>query len=373
MREHAPQPTLEGFGVYALGLIPALLILGPVSDRRGRRRITLTAGLGSGLATVLLIAGDSAVGMLFAGRLLSGVCSGAAFVVGSAWVKELSTGSPSDPGGSSTSGGRRAALALSAGFAIGPLVAGLLAELAPSPLVTAYLPHLLITALVLVWARATPDGQRPAPRPGRARLDLGILSLPRFRVVVAPAAPWVFVTPSIAFATLPALLREHLGDFQIGFAAVSAALTLGVGVLTQPLVRRLDADHPGRGAVIGLASACSGLLTGAAAVHWGLWVLAVPADVLLGISYGLVLASSLGGVHQLADPGQFASATAIFYALTYIGFAAPLVVGLFTLLVDGSTVLLGAAAAAALTLAVVQLGRRRQPTARQRPAVPAPA
>jgi len=32
------------FGVYALGLIPALLLIGPVSDLRGRRLIVRAAG-----------------------------------------------------------------------------------------------------------------------------------------------------------------------------------------------------------------------------------------------------------------------------------------------------------------------------------------
>ena len=38
------------FGVYAVGLIPALLIIGPISDRRGRRTIVIGAGAVSLLA-----------------------------------------------------------------------------------------------------------------------------------------------------------------------------------------------------------------------------------------------------------------------------------------------------------------------------------
>ncbi|HET9126441.1 MAG TPA: MFS transporter, partial [Solirubrobacteraceae bacterium] len=135
------------FGVYALGLIPALLLLGPISDARGRRAITCGAGVLSGLATCALIAGERAVLLLFLGRLLAGVASGAAFAAGTAWVKELSV-APYDPTADGEAGARRAAIALSAGFGTGPLVAGLLAQWAPDPLLSAYLPHLLVVGLV---------------------------------------------------------------------------------------------------------------------------------------------------------------------------------------------------------------------------------
>ena len=72
------------FGVYALGLIPALLVLGPVSDARGRRAIVAAAGLLSVLASLVLIAGEHTVALLYLGRFLAGVCSGAAFAAGTA-------------------------------------------------------------------------------------------------------------------------------------------------------------------------------------------------------------------------------------------------------------------------------------------------
>src|ERR1051326_5730324 len=50
--------TLEAmFGVYALGLIPGLLIGGPLSDTRGRRAVIVPAAWLSLVATVTLTAG----------------------------------------------------------------------------------------------------------------------------------------------------------------------------------------------------------------------------------------------------------------------------------------------------------------------------
>jgi MFS family permease len=78
------------FGVYALGLIPALLLVGPISDAHGRRAIVRAAGMVSVLASLALIIGQHSLAMLYLGRLLAGVSSGAAFAAGTAWIKELS-------------------------------------------------------------------------------------------------------------------------------------------------------------------------------------------------------------------------------------------------------------------------------------------
>lgn len=131
----------------------------------------------------------------------------------------------------------------------------------------AYVPHLVITvaALPMVWA--APETVLPNfGGPGFVgRLRVPAAGHRRFLRVVAPAAPWVFGAPSIAFAVLPSLVSAHLHGFAIVFSAVLAAITLGTGVLIQPLARRLD--HPGQitGALLGLAATVVGVLIGVAA------------------------------------------------------------------------------------------------------------
>jgi hypothetical protein len=340
------------FGVYALGLIPALLLLGPISDARGRRAITCGAGLLSGLATCALIAGEHALGLLYLGRLLAGVASGAAFAAGTAWVKELSV-APYDPSADAEAGARRAAIALSAGFGLGPLVAGLIAEWAPHPLLVGYLPHLAVVALVLVPGLRAPETVSAHARAGSRSVLVTSAATRRFRRVVSPSAPWVFLAPSVAFAVLPAMIAGDLGSFRIGFAALTAALTLGVGVLIQPLARRIDRASPGRGLIAGLAATLGALGLGALAVALGSWPLALPADVLFGAGYGLCLVSGLLEVQTLAAPGELASLTAIFYALTYVGFAAPLAVAELEHVLRAPLVLLIGAGLAAAVLAWV--------------------
>jgi len=59
------------FGVYALGLIPGLLLAGPASDRYGRRPLLLGFAALSLVATGVLITGQWGSAGLYAGRYLS--------------------------------------------------------------------------------------------------------------------------------------------------------------------------------------------------------------------------------------------------------------------------------------------------------------
>jgi MFS family permease len=343
------------FGVYALGLIPALLVIGPISDLHGRRWIVRVAGGLSIVASLALIAGEHSLAMLYLGRFLAGVCSGAAFAAGTAWIKELSA-APYDPRAGEQAGARRAAIALSAGFGLGPLVAGLLAQWAPHPLLTAYLPHLAVMLTALVLVTGAPE---TITQPGDQHSLRGLLRVPaaahiRFRRIVAPSAPWVFAAPSIAFAVLPGLVAHRTGSFQVGFAALIAGLTLALGVLIQPLARRLDRTDDVRGTLTGLSAICAGTALGALAAHQQNWPLVIPAAILLGCGYGLCLVSGLLEIQRLATSQDLASLTAIYYALTYVGFAAPIVLAELQRLTSAPTLLLLTAMLLLLTIGEVR-------------------
>jgi drug/metabolite transporter (DMT)-like permease len=132
-------------------------------------------------------------------------------------------------------------------------------------------------------------------------------------------------------------------------------------VLIQPLARRIDRARPGRGLLAGLAATLAGLGLAALGAALGNWPLALPADVLLGAGYGLCLVSGLLEVQALAAPAELASLTAIFYALTYVGFAAPLFIAELEHLMRPAVVLL--TGAGLLALVIVAVGRSmKRPT-----------
>ena len=344
--------TLEAmFGLYALGLIPGLLLAGPLSDARGRRVVVVPAAGLSLAASLVLIAGGHNVELLFVGRLLAGVSSGAVFGAGTAWLRELSRppfGSVSDHGAA-----RRAAIAMTAGFGLGPLVAGLLAEWAPASRVVPYLPHVALMAVVLVFLQGAPETVAENEG-GTVHLSLPGVRTSRFRGVIGPMAPWVFAAPAIAFALLPSVVGAGHATDGIALTAAITALCALAGVLIQPLARRLDARGRGnRAATTGLLVLVGGLALGAVtAGARDTWML-VPCAIVLGSAYGLCLVAGLVEIQRLADQGALARLTAAYYALTYLGFAAPYLLALGSHLASYSILLAITAALAMSTAAHV--------------------
>jgi MFS family permease len=348
------------FGIYALGLIPALLVGGPASDRWGRRTVVGPAAVLSVAATVVLMVGAHSTPLLFIGRFLAGTVSGAVFAAGTAWVKELSV-PPFDPAAGEQSGARRAAIGLSAGFGLGPLAAGLIAQWAPAPLVVAYLPHLAVMALVLPGLWRVPETVPRLVSGGpslAARLRVPSAAHPRFLSMVVPVAPWVFGSASVSFAVLPSVVGGRTQGFGIAFAGLIAALTLGVGVAVQPVARRFDRVGSPRGAFAGLTLVTMGMAVAALAAALTNPLVVVAAAV-LGAGYGVCLVGGLLEVQRIAAPGELAGLNAVFYALTYAGFALPVVLAELARFTSFTVLLLGLTGMAGACVAVVAAGATR--------------
>jgi hypothetical protein len=362
------------FGVYALGLIPGLFLAGPLSDARGRRLPVLGAATASLVGSVLLIAGARSPALLYAGRFVVGLGSGAAFSAGTAWLRELSLSAPGN--GDSNRAARRAAVAMTTGFAVGPLVSGLLAQWGPATRVLPYLPHVaFMVATLFAAARLAPETITR-----RRQLSLGA-GLPagqprrRFWRSVAVIAPWVFAAPAVAFAFLPAAIGADRLTGGVAVTGAVTALTALAGVLIQPAARALDALR-WRWSVgmIGLLVCAAGLVLSAYAVAVGsLWLLA-PCAAVLGCAYGLCLVSGLIEVERLARPEAVGSLTSVYYALAYLGLTTPYLLTLASPLAGYRTLLLIAAAAALTSAGVVACAGRPAANAvvddREREALP---
>jgi MFS family permease len=232
------------FLVYALTLIPGLLVGGPASDRFGRRPVVWPFVALSPLATLLLVLGPRSLAVIAVGRALAGLCSGVVFGAATAWVQEVSP----DDGLSA----RRSALALTAGFGLGPVVAAVLAQWAADPLVVPYLPHLVIGI-----AAAVVLGGAPATRPARTqvtgrRWPPGAVRNRRFWLAVAPASPLVFGSVALAIVVLPEEVTSAR-SLSAGFAGLMTALSFAAGVAVQPFARRLRDMLAGTVAYLGFA------------------------------------------------------------------------------------------------------------------------
>lgn len=307
-----PDVLTAAFGVYAAGLVPAIVLAGPLSDRLGRRRVLLPLIVLAAGTSLLMIMAASSVAVLFAGRFLQGAVSGAAFSVGSAWVAELSALAGAG------AAGRRAAVAMTAGFSLGPLSSGVLAQYGPLPTTLPYLLHVVVVAAGLVAALGLPEtvdltpqrpqGGGPMVLPGDRRVLLTVL---------LPMSVCVYAFPSVVIAAVPLLVETSAPPVLL--TGVLAGITLGAGAIAAPLQRRLGRWTAATGValgVVGYAFATLGAGTGSPPVL-------LAAALTLGSGGGLVLSAGLGLAARLAQPSRRGALAATFLATAYLGFSTP--------------------------------------------------
>jgi hypothetical protein len=240
---------------------------------------------------------------------------------------------------------------MTAGFALGPLVAGVFAEWAGAPTVVPYLPHVVLMLAVLGLLAGAVETRELDPR---RTADSGRFGLPnrRFWTAVAPMAPWVFAAPAVAFALLPTVVGADRVTDGIALTAAITTLCALAGIAAQPLARRLD-GAANRAAPTGLLLLTVGLLLAAVTVRLSAVWLLIPSAIVLGSAYGLCMTAGLVEVQRLAAPAALAQTTAIYYVLTYIGFAAPLLFAVAAPAAGYAVPLLIAAALALATAAHV--------------------
>jgi len=340
------------FAAYVGGLAPALLGSAWVSQHAGTRpMVRISMGLML-LGSVLLYLGADSTALLFAGRIASG--AGVGFIIGpgSAWVKELSAGHLVG------TGARRSTVALTSGFALGPVVAGLLAQALPEQMHLAYLVHLAaqVVAALVVWNAPELDtSDHPTPT---IRAVVEHVREPWFLHLVVPSAPWVCGAATVAFAVVPSAVGSLPGVPVVLAAGLTAGLTLGTSVLLQPSVRRFAQHDPGRTPPLGMVVTAAGmtLATGAALWPHPLWL--APAAMVLGGASGLLLVGSMTIVEHHTPAHLMAPTTAIVYCLTYVGFLAPYWVSVLSLVLPVWTVLAFGVLEALVTVAWLRHVRR---------------
>ncbi|TKV59201.1 MFS transporter [Nakamurella flava] len=314
-REEGLSPGLLAgvYGLYAVGLLPGLLLGGGLSDRIGRKVLAVPGAAVALLGTVSLLVWHDPAGLIV-GRLLVGLGAGATFSAGTAWATDRR----------GTTGATWAGVALTAGFAGGPVVSGVLAQVSAHPLPVTFGLSALLSAVAVVGAArlrpvgtgrtATPPTVAPgASAPRRVRSTSAALGW------ALPIAPWVFAGATVGVVTLPSRLDESLrGPLLTG---ISAGVVLGTGIVVQVLARRVGAG-PGAG-VLGAAAAAAGLVLAGVGGAAPALALVLAAAVLLGIGYGLCLRAGLLDLATWAPPDSRGSLTGLFYLCTYIGFGVP--------------------------------------------------
>lgn len=346
--QHLSVATIDAiFGIYALGLVPGLLIGGRASDALGRQSVAWS-GAAIALTGTLAMLVSQHSDVLLAGRLIVGAGVGLAMSAGTAWASDLK-----GPAGAATAGA-----VLIAGFAVGPFAAGAITSAGSIGVrlsfgVAAVILGVAMTVAVIAARRTAenasatpPDSERPtATRHGSARALSWAL----------PLAPWVFASATLGFVAIPS--RLHTG-LPASLAAGTAALVVnGCSGLIQVVARRRGWG-PQSGTVAATLAALGYAAAAAAPASMTLAV-GLPLLPVLGCASGLSLRAGLIDLETSAPQHVRGTLTGVFYAVTYVGFGLPL---LLTVIgsAERSALILAAMAALAAAAAISRAVRLRR-------------
>ena len=341
------------FGIYAVGLVPGLLIGGRASDALGRQAVAWSGSTIAVVGTAAMFVSQHA-DVLLAGRLIVGAGVGLAMSAGTAWASDLK-----GPAGAATAGA-----VLMAGFAVGPFAAGVIAAAGAVGVRLSFgiAAAILVVAMVIAVAAARRTAVvAPTRVHDSAQATSVRVSSARALSWALPLAPWVFASATLGFIAIPP--RLHTGLAAPLAAGTAALIVNGSSGLIQ-LVAHAREWGPRTGTVAALLAALGYTVTAAAPSSMTLAV-GLPLLPVLGCASGLSLRAGLIDLETSAPQHLRGALTGVFYALSYIGFGLPLL-----LTANGSAtqsaMILAVMAVLAVAAAISRAVRLRRDSFRQR-------
>ncbi|MFE0464380.1 MFS transporter [Kitasatospora sp. NPDC058965] len=311
------------FAVYAFGVIGVLLLVGNVSDSVGRRPVLLW-GLVFAAGSAVCFLAEQGLPLLFAGRLLSGLSAGLFTGTATAYVLELA------PPDRRARAGFVATAANMGGLGFGSLLAGLLAEYAPNPLVLPFAVHLVLLAAAYVVVRILPETVSDPSPVRRARLQRPTLP-PEVRGVFVPAGIATFAGFSLlgVFTSVsPAFLTGSLGVHNHAVVGLVVCTAFFASTLGQLLVPRLGTA---RAVPLGCLVLIAGLALLAVSLASTTLAPLVLSALVGGAGQGMGLRGAVGEVAAAAPAEHRGGVLSALFVVAYFGISIPVIgVGLLS-------------------------------------------
>jgi predicted MFS family arabinose efflux permease len=324
------------FAVYVIALLLALLTVGSLSDRIGRRPVASVALVLLAVG-MLLFATASGTGGLIAARVVQGIAVGAATGTVTAMILDAA---PTPRLGSMVS-----SAAPSLGIAVGAVLAGTLVEFAPLPrqLVFWVLAAAYLVLAALVWT--VPERDRAAMSAETARTarttgtagtgSLGRSLLPSIGLPPAVRPVFLALVPSIAATWALSGLYLSLGSSIIGSVLgvrshFAVGIVLGVFFVAGTLGSSVSAVLPASSrAWVGYGALAVGVVVTVLALPTGSLPAYVVGSVLAGVGFGATFRVAVDTLGAAAPAAQRGEVFATMYIVSYVAFSVPaLVAGL---------------------------------------------
>ncbi|MBF5004366.1 MFS transporter [Diaphorobacter caeni] len=326
-----PSDITHVFVLYMFGVLISLMFLGRLTQRFGFLPI-LRAGLIVMTAGVAISALAWNVPSFMVARMLIGLASGMITTSASVGMVQASPGK--DP--------RRIAalttVAMTLGFGIGPLLGGVMAQWVPHPLVTAYIPTMLMGALAvyaLFQLRAEPVAQPLDEHDPDATVDntralagwMPTLTFPPARGrrqfwLASMGAFSAFGMFSLYSSLAPSFMKELVPWSGPAVSGLSIAMILFLSSAFQYAVRNFRTKRVVLTSESALAL-CNVLLM--LTIHSGEAWLFIAAVLVTAFGHGLANVGGMGVVAKLTTPAERAGLLSSYLIIGYMGTIVPII------------------------------------------------
>ena len=301
------------FAIYAMTVVPTMLVAGNLSDRLGRKHMLLPA-MAAMTAASLVFSFTASVPLLFVGRILQGLAIGGFLGVGTAFIVDHAQV------------GRRpwaatlAGVAFRVGFGMGPGIAGIIAQYshADDRIHRPFQAHILLMVFAIAAVALAPE-TITRRRGGSWGLRVGVPDgqFKAFATFLAPATFFMSYLEGTLLSIAPIYIaHESGGTPNLAIVGLVGFLTLATGAAAPLLIGRLD---PRRAVIAGVGiSACWSILVPLAGAFNSVWLIVVAA-LLIGFTNGFILQGGTiicGTVVPIQERGKLLSA---LYMCAYSG------------------------------------------------------
>jgi MFS family permease len=345
------------FAAYAVGVIGSLFLAGHTSDWLGRRRLLLAALAAEVIAAVLFLFWTSSPGLILA-RVVTGIGVGLITATATAQLGELHTQARPEAGRGRAE--RTSVLANMGGLALGPLIAGILAQYVAHPLVVPYAVFLILLLAAMVAVLVVPetvDLTRERPQYHPQRISVPAQGRPLY-LTVAIASFAGFSLLGLFTSVTPGFIAGTLHHTSPLLAGLVTFLVFGAGAAAQIGLSGLSAPRQLR---IGLTLMAGGILIVSASVWWPALAPFILGGVIAGSGVGVLFKGALATVVSLALPQSRGEALAGLFLGAYVGLVIPVLgIGVATRAVPLRSALLGFAVGVLVVTAIVA-ARLREP------------
>ena len=312
------------FGIYALAVLSALLVVGRLSDHVGRKPVLIIATVAQ-VATMLVFATADGVVRLLIARVMQGLSTGAAVAAVGAGLLDLDK----------ARGTIANAIAPLVGTASGSIAAGIMVQYLPAPTQAVYL--VLGAIFVAQGVGILFMGELTAPRSG------ALASLkPQFSLPAAVRGPLLVAVPALVatwalagfYASLgPSLLRNLFGLDSTVLGGLVLFVLAGSGAVSVWLMQHHAARAMMRGGTLALMV---GVAIALAALSYPSAAMFFVGTLLSGLGFGAAFQGAVRTVVPVAAPSERAGVLSVMFVISYLALGLPAVVAGYLLAQQGS-------------------------------------